>query len=122
MSNNPIDEIPPEMFLPLDQLETLTLSNNRLKHLPNFSKEIHRKFSSVNVSDNLLADFPFELENLSHLDLSSNQFDRFPSVLLRSLALKVLLFEDNRPRSKNLIESCIYLTKSYEIVQENRKG
>ena len=95
-SNNQIDDIAAEIFLPLDQLETLNLSNNRLQHLPTLSKETHRKLSSVNVSHNLLAEFPFDLENLSHLDLSSNQFEEFPSALLRCLALKVLLFEDNR--------------------------
>ena len=97
-SFNQLEELDAELFLHLPQLETLNLCNNQLKHLPNFSGEINRKVAIVNLSHNQLSTLPpwtEELDNLSQLDLSGNQFEVFPDSIFHLPSLKILLFESN---------------------------
>jgi len=98
LSYNQIKFLNEDLFLKLNQLETLNLSHNLLENLPTFSTE-NKKLAILNLSHNQLEnlpDFPAELENLSHIDLSSNQFKVFPNTLLKINSLKFILIDSNQ--------------------------
>ena len=98
LSNNQIKHLNEDLFLKLNQLETLNLSHNLLENLPKFSPE-NKRLAILNLSHNqleTLQDFPIELENLSHIDLSSNQFTTFPDTLLQLNSLKFIIIDSNQ--------------------------
>ena len=98
LSYNQLKTLPDDLFLNLNHLETLNLANNNLEELPKFSEENNSKLAIINLSHNQLQslpDFP-QLENLSQIDLSSNQFQVFPDTLLHLNSLKVIIIDSNQ--------------------------
>lgn len=114
LSNNHLKTISNDLFTNLNHLETINLSNNQLEFFPSLT-ENNQKLAIINLSHNQLKsipDFPL-LENLSHLDLSSNQFQTIPQSILNLHSLKVFLIDSNQ--LKEIYPDICQLQKLKEI-------
>lgn len=94
---NQIKVIPDQLGTNLANLETLTMSNNCLKELPN-SLENLKKLSSLHLSSNKFEKFPHVLcriESLRFLDLCSNEIKVIEPELSSMKNLESLLLFHN---------------------------
>jgi Leucine-rich repeat (LRR) protein len=95
---NQIKIIPDEFGTSMVNLETLTISNNRLKWLPPTFKNL-KKLQSLHLSHNKFDLFPevlCEMPRLRFLDLSTNNIDALPTFIGDIVDLEsLLLFHNN---------------------------
>lgn len=80
LDNNLIESIPDKWFMP-DDLETMTVSNNKLTEFPNmFSSKSMYKVSGLDFSGNQISKFSanFEGVNVEVLNLNNNSFTELP--------------------------------------------
>ena len=95
---NQIKIIPDEFGTSMVNLETLTISNNRLKWLPPTFKNL-KKLQSLHLSHNKFDLFPevlCEMPRLRFLDLSTNNIDALPVFIGDIIDLEsLLLFHNN---------------------------
>ena len=95
---NQIKFIPDEFGTSMINLETLTISNNRLKWLPQTFKNL-KKLQSLHLSHNRFDLFPevlCQMPRLRFLDLSTNNIDALPAFIGDIVDLEsLLLFHNN---------------------------
>jgi Leucine-rich repeat (LRR) protein len=98
---NKIKTIPDEFGTSMVNLETLTISNNRLKGLPMTFKNM-KKLQSLHLSHNKFDSFPVvlcEMPRLRFLDLSTNNIDDIPEQIGNLSDLESLLLFHNNLKS-----------------------
>lgn len=97
LSNNSLEEIPPELF-DLPKLKTLILANNKLHRSDNLSFLNNESIERLDLSGNTLSRLRISgciacLQKLKYLNLNDNNFSIMPN--LAATKLDTILFQDN---------------------------
>jgi Leucine-rich repeat (LRR) protein len=101
LHKNKIEDVPGDLLVKLRNLQTLDMSNNRIRQLPPHFFKGNVKLIVVHMSRNSIKIVPQTLlaglDSLEDLDFSNNKIERLPKFLFTDLTnMKRLQLADNR--------------------------